>query len=104
MRVVRTVALVGAVALGACGDDGGSSKPELSESRKTEAYCAYFKAHRTQARQQLIGGLLDVAPKEIKDDLQAAYGMNEPGFESSKRVQAFTQEHCDDPAEELRTP
>jgi hypothetical protein len=93
---------IGGVACG--GGGGGDSAPKLTEAQKTARYCAYFKAHRLESKQQLIGGLITVAPAAIKDDLQSSYSINEAGYESTKRVQKFTQDHCNDPAEELRTP
>ncbi len=45
-----------------------------------------------------------MAPDAIREDLQASHGMNEPGYESTKRVQAYTRRHCNDPVPELGTP
>ena len=99
--LVLALVLLGA----ACGDDGGSSpQPQLSEAEQVERYCTYFKAHRTESKQQLIGGLIEVAPDAIEADLRASHGMNEPGYESTKRVQAYTQDKCEDPVPELSTP
>ena len=106
MRAVRIVLLTGLLALGTVACGGGDDEPEakLSVAEQEAQFCAYFKAHRREAKQQLMGGLIDVAPAAVKGDLQAAHAINEPGYESSKRVQAYISETCGDPAPEFSTP
>jgi hypothetical protein len=87
----------------ACGADEEPT-PQLSTAEQEAQFCSYFEAHRREAKQQLMGGLIDVAPAAIKSDLQAAHGINDPGYESSKRVQAYIADTCGDPAPEFSTP
>lgn len=106
MRAIRVALLTGVLVLGATACGGGDDEPEaqLSVAEQEAQFCAYFKEHRRESKQQLMGGLIDVAPAAIKGDLQAAHAINEPGYESSKRVQAYIADTCGDPAPEFSTP
>jgi hypothetical protein len=107
VRAIRATLLTGLLVLGAAACAGADDEPKarLSVAEQEAQFCAYFKEHRRESRQQLVGGLLDVAPAAIKDDLDAAHGMNEGGgFESSKRIQAYIADRCGDPAPEFSTP
>ena len=86
-----------------CGG-GGDSEPEIATPQQQERFCTYFKAHRRESRQQLIGGLIKVAPKAIKRDLENSFNMNEAGYEATKHVQAYIVSTCRDAAPELSTP
>jgi hypothetical protein len=98
--------MAGMLALGSasCGGDEGNPAPAQSVAAQEAEFCTYFDAHRRESKQQLMGGLIDVAPAAVKEDLQAAHGMNEPGYESTKRVQEYIAETCSDPAPEFSTP
>ena len=105
MRALRIGVITAVLVLGtaSCGDDG-TPAPTQSVAEQEAEFCAYFDAHRREGKQQLMGGLIDVAPAAIKEDLQAAHAANEPGYESTKRVQAYIAETCSDPAPEFSTP
>ena len=105
MRALRAVLLSTVMVLAACGGGDDEPEPQLSVAEQEAQFCAYFKEHRRESRQQMIGGLLDVAPDAIKEDLQSAHGMNEgAGYQSSKNIQAYIDKTCGDPAPEFNTP
>jgi hypothetical protein len=103
---MRVCVIAGMLVLASgCGGGDDDAAPARSGPEQNAEFCTYFEVHRRESRQQLIGGLIKVAPAAIKDDLQAAHGMNEgSGYQSSKRIQAYIAEHCSDPAPEFSTP